>query len=628
MMVILGLSLTGYLLPWDQKGFWATQVATNILSHTPMIGPDLQKVVVGGHQYGHQTLTHFYSLHVGILPPLLIVLLVLHIAVFRRHGVTAPPTQPEMYAAPSGLWLGPLIRDFILGALLFFALYFFHVPWITALLVGGLFWMFGLSRLAIKPRQTDYFWPTQAFRDLVVCLWIFAIMLRLVLDGSHGSAQTLPPAAPGEEPSLYERWAKAGREGLGANLDAPADLDTQGYPARPEWYFLFLFQLLKYFKGDQEIIGTFIIPNAVLLLLFLLPFFGIGKMRKFGHFLGIFVVGTLLLSVTLLTLLAIAADSPEPIPILGGGSDEAKEDQKKFQKAAAEAKRAVDLAREGIPEEGARYLLRNDPLLKGRQLWVARCSVCHPFTTDPALGEPALETLFPERFKKPDYRAADLGDYAHPDPKKRAAWIRGLLEKPDDPKYFGRTDPKLEKMTEWKKGVLETRAEWKKELSKEAAAEKIRKQEEHYDTVARWLADQANPKEQRDAKLHTDGLEAFGRKGAGCNQCHALSGDKVKGGESAPDLTGYGSQEWIRLMVMNPGHSLRHAGAKNMPAFRPLDGPGTEAYKLEFGEAQPGFPVEHLSDLDRELIIRWMTRDLRVVFGGQTVSGPPKNDKK
>src|SRR5207253_2909632 len=70
------------------------------------------------------------------------------------------------------------------------------------------------------------------------------------------AAETKPSAS---EAGLYERWAHAGREGKGANLDAPAD-PARPYPARPEWYFLFLFQLLKYFEGEQEIIGTVVIP--------------------------------------------------------------------------------------------------------------------------------------------------------------------------------------------------------------------------------------------------------------------------------------------------------------------------------------------------------------------------------
>ncbi|HVX60272.1 MAG TPA: cytochrome b N-terminal domain-containing protein, partial [Pirellulales bacterium] len=66
MQIVLGLSLTGYLLPWDQKGYWATRVATNLMGIVPVVGPQLQKLVVGGADYGHHTLTRFFALHAGV----------------------------------------------------------------------------------------------------------------------------------------------------------------------------------------------------------------------------------------------------------------------------------------------------------------------------------------------------------------------------------------------------------------------------------------------------------------------------------------------------------------------------------------------------------------------------------
>jgi ubiquinol-cytochrome c reductase cytochrome b subunit len=89
MQLVLGLSLTGYLLPWDQKGYWATSVATNLMTLVPVVGDDLQKLVVGGSEYGHHTLTRFFALHAGILPTLLVMILVVHLALFRKHGLTA-----------------------------------------------------------------------------------------------------------------------------------------------------------------------------------------------------------------------------------------------------------------------------------------------------------------------------------------------------------------------------------------------------------------------------------------------------------------------------------------------------------------------------------------------------------
>ena len=64
LFMIFGFGLTGYLLPWDQKGFWATQVATSIMGLSPVIGEFLKQVVQGGNDYGNLTLTRFYSFHV------------------------------------------------------------------------------------------------------------------------------------------------------------------------------------------------------------------------------------------------------------------------------------------------------------------------------------------------------------------------------------------------------------------------------------------------------------------------------------------------------------------------------------------------------------------------------------
>jgi len=92
LLLVLALSLTGYLLPWDQKGFWATRVATNLMNLVPFAGPEMQKLVVGGTEYGHHTLTRFFALHAGVLPGLLVLLIVGHIYLFRRHGIT--PAEP------------------------------------------------------------------------------------------------------------------------------------------------------------------------------------------------------------------------------------------------------------------------------------------------------------------------------------------------------------------------------------------------------------------------------------------------------------------------------------------------------------------------------------------------------
>ena len=112
--LVLALSLTGYLLPWDQKGYWATQVATNIAGNLPVAGPYVQKIVVGGPVYGHHTLTRFYALHVGVLPPLVILLTIAHLTVFRRHGVT----YPNNAVGQGWFWPDQAFRDMLMSMLM------------------------------------------------------------------------------------------------------------------------------------------------------------------------------------------------------------------------------------------------------------------------------------------------------------------------------------------------------------------------------------------------------------------------------------------------------------------------------------------------------------------------------
>ena len=112
MLIVLGLALTGYLLPWDQRGYYATQVATKILGATPLVGEAMQQIVQGGREYGQLTLTRFFALHAGLLPAALVLLLVLHLALFRRHGITTPePGSPAESARLGVFWPDQVLRD-------------------------------------------------------------------------------------------------------------------------------------------------------------------------------------------------------------------------------------------------------------------------------------------------------------------------------------------------------------------------------------------------------------------------------------------------------------------------------------------------------------------------------------
>ncbi|MCI0353049.1 MAG: hypothetical protein L0Z53_26820, partial [Acidobacteriales bacterium] len=181
------------------------------------------------------------------------------------------------------------------------------------------------------------------------------------------------------------------------------------------------------------------------------------------------------------------------------------------------------------------------------------------------------------------------------------------------------------------------REEWLKENAAEGK-KLIEEQEKKFDLIAKWLAQQKLDKKQRDMELEEEGSKAFFSKTYGnCSSCHTAEGylDKrgkgdfkyeEKGGSDGPSFVDYGSAAWIRFMVMNPAHPSRYVKENFMPAFRNLDGPGSEVHKQEFMDTAGETPVLHLSDVDRELIIRWMMRDYRAVFGGQTISAPPRKE--
>lgn len=92
-LVVLGLGFTGYLLPWDQKAYWATAVGTNIAEQGPVVGPAIAQVLRGGEALGAVTLTRFYAFHVLLLPALIVVLVGIHLFLVIRQGISAPPER-------------------------------------------------------------------------------------------------------------------------------------------------------------------------------------------------------------------------------------------------------------------------------------------------------------------------------------------------------------------------------------------------------------------------------------------------------------------------------------------------------------------------------------------------------
>lgn len=91
LLVVLGFGFTGYLLPWDQKAYWATTVGTRIAEVTPLIGRWMLLLMRGGEELTGVTLARFYGAHVWALPVALLSLLLLHLYLVVRNGISAPP---------------------------------------------------------------------------------------------------------------------------------------------------------------------------------------------------------------------------------------------------------------------------------------------------------------------------------------------------------------------------------------------------------------------------------------------------------------------------------------------------------------------------------------------------------
>lgn len=187
--LMLAMAFTGYLLPWDQKAFFATTVGTNMASEVPWIGSMLKRLMRGGNEMGTLTLSRFFVAHVFLLPAAIMGLVAAHVYLFRKAGAAGPPSEDP-----------------------------------------------------VNPKlPTQRFYPRQVLMDTAVALLMICVLGLL----SHFSPTELGPKAN------------------------PAD--TQFIP-RPEWYYLPIFQWLKYFKGPYAVFGIVIIPGLTALLVLALPF--------------------------------------------------------------------------------------------------------------------------------------------------------------------------------------------------------------------------------------------------------------------------------------------------------------------------------------------------------------------
>jgi len=484
MLLVLGLSLTGYLLPWDQKGYWATKVGTELASQTPLVGPAIKTLALGGTEYGQHTLTRFFALHAGVLPGLLVFVLVLHVALFRRHGLHA--RDPDR--APDAM-----------------------------------------------------FWPDQLLKDSVAALAVLAVVLALTIY--YG----------------------------GAELAAPADPADPYAAARPETYFLFLFQFLKWFPGELEVWGAFVVPSLALALLFLMPW--IGRSRG-GHLFNVALLICMLGGAALLTAQALNDDYLAKWTERSEANAAAYDASTAFlaaqREAAHEAERAVELAQAPakIPAAGALSLMYNDPYLQGPKLFVQNCAGCHNHF-DPDYPEAASNIV------STDPSAPNLFGVGS------RSWLGGLLNPQQivSKHYFGFRGSPFVGDGDYTDMVDFVQEAYDEEMDDEAKQQV----KAAFAKIAVALSAEAHLPQQAEIDQRDQELIAAGRalmegeladivaNGMSCTDCHSFGEMQDVG---SPVLDGYMSRQWLMDFIRNPADELFYGETNDrMPAFAPHDDP-------------------------------------------------------
>ncbi len=187
-VVLLLLTLTfgfsGYLLPWDQKAYWATQVGINMVGTVPLVGDFLARVMRGGDTLGALTLSRFFALHVLFLPLGLLGFIALHLFILRRVGPAGPTDEVQARRVSEPFYPRQVFMDaVVIGAV--FALLAMLAAWLPAELADPA----NPADAAFKPLPEWYFlWYYQALKYLpggleAVATWILPLVLVAILFG-------------------------------------------------------------------------------------------------------------------------------------------------------------------------------------------------------------------------------------------------------------------------------------------------------------------------------------------------------------------------------------------------------------------------------------------------------------
>jgi ubiquinol-cytochrome c reductase cytochrome b subunit len=336
--LVLAMAFTGYLLPWDQRAYFATAVGTNAVSEIPWIGESIKRLMRGGTEMGTLTISRFFVAHVFLIPAFIFALVASHIFLFRKAGAAGPVNEDPYH-----------------------------------------------------PKQkAELFYPRQVLMDLsltallIVGLGLFCFFVPMQLG---------PPANPA---------------------------DAQ-YVPRPEWYYLPIFQWLKYWHGSGAVIGVLVIPTLLVLAVIALPFLDRGIERRpwkrpaaMG---GYAFVVFMLLGLGLRSQYLDRHDSGVAQQLAKQRTEEEEYSRKPFEPELSSASLAA-----------ANVALADPLAAKGKTLFEGQsCNACH--------GDGGAGTAVAPALRKTKFSPDQLAElFKHPTTKMNAGGMPPVDLPPDDMK--------------------------------------------------------------------------------------------------------------------------------------------------------------------------------------------------
>ena len=336
--LVMAMAFTGYLLPWDQKAYFATAVGTNAASEIPWIGESLKRMMRGGTEMGTLTISRFFVAHVFLIPACIFALVASHIFLFRKAGAAGPvnenPYEPEQ-----------------------------------------------------KP---ELFYPRQVLMDLsLTALLIIGLGLLCFL-------------AP-------------------MQLGPPANSADAQYIPRPEWYYLPIFQWLKYWHGAASLMGVLILPTVLALAIIALPFLDRSiERRPWKRPVAMGAYAFVLFALLGLGLRSQYVDKHDP-GVARQLAKQKTEEEEYMRKPFEPELSSASLA--------AANVALADPLAaKGKTIFEAQsCNACHG---DDGVGTAAAPALVGIAAKSPPAQLAEL--LKHPTAKMNAGGMPPVDLPPDD----------------------------------------------------------------------------------------------------------------------------------------------------------------------------------------------------